>query len=116
MTDSPYASSRITYYQARNDLQIDGLPFFFGRVNFEGGKISGEHYKPKIDQSTKTHLIGYYKIEGDAADFLQSFEKHGLSEITQEEFNVLLSGWTRGGKYPPICWGLGAIWEIAKPS
>jgi len=44
------------------------------------------------------------KIEGDAADFLQSFKKHGLSKITQEDFNALLSRWPRGGEYTPPVW------------
>ena len=102
------------YYQAREDMKVNDLPFFFGWVDFEGGKIMGEHYKPKIDQSTGDYLIGYYKIEGDAANFSQTFEKHGLAEITQEEFHILLSQWTRGGEYAPGQWGLAWAWEIAK--
>lgn len=113
MTDS---SVKIRYYKARDEAQINELPYFFGWVEFEGEKISGEHYKPKIDQATQDYLIGYYKIEGSAADFLQSFEKHSLTEMTQEDFNALLSKWTQGGEYTPPCWGSGLTWEIAKPS
>jgi hypothetical protein len=102
------------YYKARDDLQLNNLPFFFGWVDVEGKRVAGEHYKPKIDQSTETYMIGYYKIEGNAADFSRTFEKHGLTEITQEDFNALLSKWTRGGEYTPNCWGLGLVWEIAK--
>jgi hypothetical protein len=103
------------YYKARDDMQINDLPFFFGWVDFEEEKIVGKHYKPKIDQSTGSYLIGYYKIEGKAANFSQTFAKHGLIEITQEDFNILLSQWTRGGEYAPNQWGLAWGWEIAKP-
>ncbi|MFC1975524.1 hypothetical protein ACFLXQ_03890 [Chloroflexota bacterium] len=100
------------YYKAKNDLQKNNLPFFFGWVDLDDEKITGEHYKPKIDRSTQEYLIGYYKIEGDAANFSQTFENHGLIEITQEDFNALLSQWTWGGEYTPQQWGLA--WEIAK--
>ncbi|MBN1995019.1 MAG: hypothetical protein JW953_20155 [Anaerolineae bacterium] len=102
-----------TYYRARDELQINNLPFFFGWVDFEGDKVVGEHYKPKIDRPSGAYLIGYYKIEGEAANFAQTFAKHGLVEITQEEFNVILSQWTRGGEYAPNQWGLAWTWEIA---
>jgi hypothetical protein len=107
---------RRIYYRAKDDLEINDLPFFFGWVDFAGEKIVGEHYKPKIDKETQTYFIGYYKIEGKAADFSQTFEKHGLIEITQEDFNIFLSQWTRGGEYAPAQWGLAVAWEIAKPS
>jgi len=104
------------YYKARDESQINQLPFFFGWVDIENEKITGEHYKPKIDQFTGAYLIGYYKIEGKAADFLQTFRAHALTEITPEDFNTLLSQWTRGGEYAPTCWGLGLAWEIVKSS
>ena len=97
-------------------MQINQLPFFFGWVNIQDEKITGEHYKPKIDQSNGEYMIGYYKIEGLAADFLQTFRRHSLIEITQEDFNTLLSQWTHGGEYAPACWGLGLTWEIARPT
>ena len=103
------------YYKARDELKINKLPFFFGWVDFEGDKIVGEHYKPKIDQPTDEYLIGYYKIEGEAKNFAQTFAKHGLAEITQEDFHIILSQWTRGGEYAPSQWGLAWAWEIAKP-
>ncbi len=106
-------SSRRVYYRAKDDMQINQLPFFFGWVDFEGEKISGRHYKPKIDKTTQTYLIGYYGIEGEAAGFSKTFAQHGLVEITQEEFNIILSGWTRGGEYTPHQWGLALKWEIA---
>lgn len=109
-------SPKITYYQAKDKLELNQLPYFFGWVEFVDEKIKGEHYKPKIDQATGVYMIGYYKIEGQAADFLQSFEKHGLTEITQEDFNALLSQWTQGGQSDLNCWGLELTWEIAKPS
>ena len=112
----PDYSPKIIYYKTQEKSELNQLPYFFGWVEFIDEKIEGEHYKPKIDQVTGTYMIGYYKIEGQATDFLQSFEKHGLAEITQEEFNALLSQWTQGGQSTPICWGLGAAWEIAKPS
>ena len=35
------------YYKARDDLQLNHLPFFFGWVDVEGKRVVGEHYKPK---------------------------------------------------------------------
>ncbi len=101
-------------YQAKEDLRINGLPFFFGCVEIYDDKISGRHYKPKFDKKTETYVIGYYNIEGEAADFLRAFETHGNREISQEAFNAILSQWTEGGVYSPMCWGLGEAWEIAK--
>jgi len=110
MTEKP----RI-HYKSKNELPDSDFPFFFGWVDFDGEEINGQHYKPKIDKSTQTYLIGYYGIEGKSATFTDTFEKHGLIEITQEEFNMILSQWTQGGEYTPSQWGLGLKWEIAKP-
>ena len=109
MTEKP----RI-YYKSKNNLPANNLPFFFGWVDFVGENIDGRHYKPKIDKSTETYLIGYYGIEGASATFSETFEKHGLIEITQEDFNTILSQWTYGGEYAPQQWGLALKWEIAK--
>ncbi|MBN1217491.1 MAG: hypothetical protein JXM69_01065 [Anaerolineae bacterium] len=101
------------YYRARDDLRINDLPVFFGWVDFAGNVLVGEHYKPKLDPSTGVYIIGYYKIEGEAANFSETFEKHGLTEITQEDFHNLLSQWTRGGVYTPQQWGLSWAWKKA---
>ncbi len=106
--------SKKIYYKARDDMQINGLPYFFGWVEFKSEKIVGEHYKPKIDQFTKIHHIGYYKIQGRAADFLYSLEGQDLVEITREEFDSILVQWIGVDKDAPVCWGLGLVSEIAK--
>lgn len=111
----PDNSPKIIYYQTKDKLD-NQLPYFFGWVEFKDERIKGEHYKPKIDQASGAYVIGYYNIEGQAADFVRSFEKHGLVEITQEDFNARLSQWTQGGQSTPSCWGLELTWEIAKPS
>ncbi len=107
---------RTIYYEARDEAKINNLPFFFGWVEILGRKITGKHYKPKLDQFTEKHTIGYYKIEGNAVDFLIALETNELMAITQEEFNTLLSQWTRGGEYTPEVWGSGLKWEIATKS
>ena len=107
-------SSKRVYYKARDNLQVNRLPFFFGWVDFVGEEITGRHYKPKIDKATGTYLIGYYGITGQAANFSQTFDKHGLLEISEEDFNSLLSQWTHGGEYAPSQWGLALKWEIAR--
>ena len=107
-------SLKRVYYKARNNMQINRLPFFFGWVDFLGQEIAGRHYKPKIEKSTGAYIIGYYKITGPAADFSQTFNKYGLLEISEEDFNILLSQWTGGGEYAPSQWGLVLNWEIAK--
>jgi hypothetical protein len=107
------ASKRI-YYKAKDILPINQLPFFFGWVDFEDEKITGRHYKPKIDKPTGEYLIGYYKISGEAVNFSQTFKDHELIEITQEDFNILLSQWTQGGSYAPSQWGLALNWKIAE--
>lgn len=112
---TPDYQPKTIYYRAKDDAQIENLPFFFGWVEFDQGKISGRHYKPKLDQFTNKHTIGYYKIQGDESDFLHTFETKGLVEITQEDFNALLSKWTKGGEYTPENWGTGLTWDIAKP-
>jgi hypothetical protein len=113
MMETDKSPQRI-YYKARDGLQINSLPLYFGWLEIEGDQMAGEHYKPKIERSTETYLIGYYRIEGDAANFSETFEKYGLTEITQEDFHILLSQWTHGGVYTPFQWGLAQIWQIAK--
>ncbi len=108
--------SKIVYYKAPTELKINNLPYFFGWVEVTDDKVKGEHYKPKLEQTTGVHLIGWYNIEGEATNFIQSLNNHDLIEITQEDFNALLSKWTQGGQYTPTCWGLGLVQEIAKPS
>jgi len=108
------ASSKRVYYKAKNNLQVNRLPLFLGWVDFAGEEITGRHYKPKVDKSTGTYLIGYYGITGQAASFSQTFEKYGLLEISEEDFNILLSQWTHGGEYTPSQWGLALKWEIAR--
>lgn len=110
MTSKP----RTFYYRARDDLLINNLPFFFGRVEIHNGRIKGEHYKPKFDKSTKTYTIGYYNIEGDAVHFLETFRSHGDVEITTEEFEAFLMRWTQENNSPPVCWGLGTVWEVTR--
>jgi hypothetical protein len=102
------------YYKSGRNLAANNLPFFLGWVDFEDENISGRHYKPKIDRSTETYLIGYYGIEGEAATFSATFVRYGLVEITLEEFNTILSQWTGGGEYTPYRWGLALKWETAK--
>ncbi len=102
------------FYRAKDEAQLDNRPFFFGWVEFIAAKINGQHYKPKLDQFSGEYTIGYYKIEGDAADFWHTFETEDILEISPEEFNILLSQWTHGGDYKPNEWGSGLSWKIAK--
>jgi len=51
--------SREIYYQARKDLTINDLPIFFGQVKLQNGKVSGKHYRARIDQLERIYLIGY---------------------------------------------------------
>lgn len=107
---------KIIYYKAKDELPINQLPFFFGWVEFVDEKIKGKHYKPKLEKDSGAYMIGYYNIEGQAADFLQTFDKHTLLEITEEDFKTLLNQWTQDGESTPNSWGLGLVQEIAKSS
>ncbi|MEM7346365.1 MAG: D-glycerate dehydrogenase [Chloroflexota bacterium] len=106
--------STILYYRARDEVKINELPYFFGWVEIEDQKIVGEHYKPKQDPQNSDYSIGYYKIEGSEQDFQNNFDKDALVEISQEDFNAILSKWTRGGEYTPLNWGQGWPTEIAQ--
>ncbi len=110
------AYPKTMYYKAKEELQINNLPFFFGRIEIRNGKITGKHYKPKFDRLTETYLLGYYRIKGEAADFWQIFQTHGDAEITEEEFSSLLGQWDQGKRYPPVSWGLGEVIEVVSPS
>jgi hypothetical protein len=103
------------YYKSKDDLKINDLPYFFGWVEVRDGKISGRHYKPKFNKLTDSYSIGYYRIDGEEADFRQVFQSHGEPEITAEEFESILSQWTQDELCPPVSWGLGEIKEVASP-
>ena len=95
---------REIYYQARKDLTVNDLPIFFGHVELQNGKVSGKHYRARIDQMEKNYIIGYYWLEQEAEQFLQKFKAHGDLEITADDFKVLLERWTQQSKNPPFCW------------
>ncbi len=98
------------YYRAREDQTINRLPIFFGQVEEQGGRVTGKHYRARIDTGSrveganKIYIIGYYWIEQDAAEFHQKFTANNLIKITAEEFDDLLSRWTRDGELPAMCW------------
>lgn len=100
MADQP----RLLYYRARDDLTIDGLPIFFGRVEVQAQKVVGRHYRATAPSANHDHHIGYYWLELDASVFFARFEEHGDVEITRRNFEDLLDRWTQQGEYPPFCW------------
>ena len=95
---------KATYYRAREDQTVNGLPVFFGHMEFQDEKVRGKHYRARIDRADKSYIIGYYWLELDADEFLRKSQTHGVIEITETEFDMLLDKWTRGGKQPPFCW------------
>ncbi len=98
---------KATYYRAREDQTVNDLPIFFGHMELQNGKAKGKHYRARIDRADKSYLIGYYWLELDADEFFRKFQAHNVIEITETEFNTLLSKWTQEGKQPAFCWNPG---------
>lgn len=96
--------SKVMCYKAREDLTVNNLPIFFGRVEIQGERVSGKHYRARVEKVSEDYLIGFYWLELDAHVFFQKFEEHGDVEITEEEFGALLDQWTQHGTYPAFCW------------
>jgi hypothetical protein len=92
------------YYQARPDLTVNDLPIFFGRVELRQGQVAGRHYRARIERDEQHYLIGYYWIEQEAEPFLKKFADHGDVEISEDDFNQILTRWTQESRSEPFCW------------
>ena len=108
-------TTQIIYYRASDKQKVNNLPYFFGWAEIVDDKINGEHYKPKQEKDSDSYSIGFYKIEGITANFLNTLQMNTILEINRQEYENILEQWLQVSEYPLTCWGQGWEWQVARP-